>query len=156
MLNSVLQWLETTRVAHAVGESVLLTASLSAAHLIGFTLVMGGALLVDLRLLGMVLPRRPAADVAAPAGRIVALGLAISVITGVLLLSSKATTVIASGAFQLKMLLLLAAGVFHFAVQPWVARRAAGDGALLRTSGAAGLSLWLGLAVTACVFILFE
>ena len=49
LLDTALAWVEATGVAIAVGNSVSLTASLSAIHLIGVTLVGGGALVAGLR-----------------------------------------------------------------------------------------------------------
>jgi hypothetical protein len=155
LLHPVLSWLESTPLAHAVGESLMLTASLSAIHMLGFTLIMGGALLADLRLLGVVLHGRPPIEVAVPAGRAIGIGLILSLVTGLLLFSPKGAAVVENGFFQLKMLLLVAAGLFHYVALRGAVRRGAGT-VWLRAVGASGLSLWLGLAVAACAFILLE
>jgi hypothetical protein len=155
-LESVLAWVETTTVATTVGQSLLLTASLSAIHLLGFTLVTGGALVANLRLLGALLPQYPVIEITRPASRGIALGLAISIATGLLLFAGKATAVSANGTFQLKMLLLVAAALFHFTWHRRVARRGAASVRLLQVTGALGLSLWVGLALAGCAFILFE
>jgi hypothetical protein len=81
------------------------------------------------------------------------LGLAISVSTGLLLFAARATEVSMNGTFRLKMLLLVLAAFVHFVVQPSVA---AGAPQRVRAASAIGLALWLGLAVTACAFILLE
>jgi len=151
---SFFAWLESTAIARAVAESLPLTASLSAIHLLGFTLVLGGALLGNLKRLNVLLPRSAAADVVRPANRAIAIGLAISVTTGTLLFAARATTIGENGTFALKMLLLLAATVVHFSVgllhpaHELVARP--------RLGAAASLSLWIALAITACAFILLE
>ena len=44
---SLFSWLEATQVAQTIGQSLMLTAWLSATHLIGFTIVMGGAVLIN-------------------------------------------------------------------------------------------------------------
>jgi hypothetical protein len=155
-LESVLAWVETTTVATTVGQSLLLTASLSAIHLLGFTLVTGGALVANLRLLGALLPQYPVIEITRPASRGIAFGLAISIATGLLLFAGKATAVSANGTFQLKMLLLVAAALFHFTWHRRVARRGAACVRLLQVTGALGLSLWVGLALAGCAFILFE
>jgi hypothetical protein len=133
----------------------MLTASLSATHVVGFTLVMSGALVANLRPLGVLLARRPALDIVSSANRVILLGLAISIVTGALLFSARATEASANGTFRLKMALLLFAALFHFTVQH---RLSAPLGAMqtARAISAISLSLWLGLAVTACAFILLE
>ncbi len=153
----MLDWLQTTALAQGIAQSLMLTATLSAVHMLGFTLVTGSALLVNLRLLGAVLAERPAVEITRPASVVIGLGLLISVVTGLLLFSGRATRIAASDAFQVKMLLLLAAAGFHFFWARRVSLRRGGAGrALLRATGAIGLALWLGLAVAACIFILFE
>jgi len=62
-----------------------LTGALSSVHVIGFTLVTGGALVANLNLLGVLFPGRPPIEVTRPASRGIAAGLAISALTGLLL-----------------------------------------------------------------------
>ena len=156
-MHSLFDWIETTAVARDVASSAVLTAWLSATHVLGFTLVIGSALVANLRALGALLQRSTLRDVIAPANRAILIGLTISVATGALLFSARAAEAAANGAFQLKMLLLVAAAAFQFTILRAVAARErlpARNRAV--AAGAAGLSLWLGLAVTACAFILLE
>jgi hypothetical protein len=148
-MSELFGWIENTNLARTVASSVGLTASLSAIHVLGFTLVTSGALVANLRALGALFHERPIADVVRPANRAILTGLAISVSTGGLLFAARATEVGSDGIFELKMLFLGAAAAFHFTIHRRPARYAPAAGAL-------GLSLWLGLAVTACAFILFE
>ena len=149
-------WIETTSVARATAESLALTAALSAIHLLGFTLVMGSALLANLKRLGALLPRVSRAEVLRPANRAILLGLAISVATGALLFAARATTVSANGTFQLKMALLLTAAAFHFVVGRDEHVEGSVASPRARVGAALSLALWLALAVTACAFILLE
>ena len=155
-LASFFSWLETTDVARTIAESLLATASLSALHVIGFTLITGSALVANLRLLGVFLNQRPILEVTAPASRAIAVGLVVSVATGLLLFAARAASVSANGTFQVKMLLLVSAVVFHFAVHRNVTQRASVTAPLLRATGAVGLALWFGVAATGCAFILLE
>jgi hypothetical protein len=149
---TLFSWLEATGMATTIASSTTLTGALSAVHVVGFTLVMGGALVANLQSFGALFPRPQAIGFEASANRIILAGLAISLLTGTLLFSARATDVSANGTFQLKMLLLIAAALFHFAVR----RRAAARAGRARAVSAVGLALWLGLAVTACAFILLE
>ena len=85
-------WLEGTGVATTVRDSLMLTGALSAVHLIGFTLVTGGALVANLNLLG-VLFRDRAADRRDPArhARDCSRGWRSALLTGVLLFAPRAT-----------------------------------------------------------------
>jgi hypothetical protein len=153
---SVFQWFEATEAAMTIRDSLPLTAALSAAHLVGFTLVTGGALVSNLRLLGVLFPERPAVEITGPAARGIAVGLAVSVTSGVPLFSTRASSAGANSTFQMKMLLLLSAATFHYTVHRRMARHAAATPAVLRVTGGVGLSLWIGLALAGCAFILLE
>ena len=155
-LADLFAWLESTPVARSIGGSLPMIASLSAIHLLGFTLVTGGALVANLRLLGALLPRRPAADVTRPASLGIAIGLAVSIATGLLLFAWRAGELVSNGTFQVKMLLLVGATIFQFTLHRSVARRPAATVTSLRLTGGVGLALWLGLALAGCAFILFE
>jgi len=154
-MGALFAWLQNTSAAEAIGGSTLLTGSLSAVHVVGFMLVTGAALVTNLRALGVLLPTPQRDDFAAQANRVILLGLALSVLTGALLFSARATEVSTNGIFQLKMSLLLAAVLVHFVVTRNV-RTGAARGPLTRAAHALSLALWLGLAATACAFILLE
>jgi hypothetical protein len=148
--------IETTAVASAISQSVALTGGLSAIHLVGFTLLMGSAIVSNLRLTGALFADRPLAEIAVPTGRAIAVGLTISVVSGLLLFSARASAAAANRTFQLKMLLLVAAALFHFAVHRPVAARAPSGTMVVRATGVVGLALWIALALAGCAFILLE
>jgi len=145
-MDSALAWLQATTLAGTVRESIGLTSALSALHALGFTCIMGGALFANLGRLGVLFPSRPAHELVVPGSRLIALGLAINLPTGLLLFAPRATIAGHNTFFELKMLLLLTAA----AVQFGLLRRDS------RALGAAGLALWLGLASAAGAFILLE
>ena len=166
-MSSFFAWLEGTRLALTVRDSLILTGALSSVHLIGFTLVTGGALVANLNLLGVLFRGRPPIEVTRPASRGIALGLAISVLTGLLLFSARASVASVNWIFQLKMGLLGTAVLFHVFVHRRVAGaprhdHTAGPGALARSKSShrvtalVGLLLWTGLALAGCAFILLE
>jgi hypothetical protein len=155
-MSAILSWIEATRVATSVAESAALTAWLSAAHVVGFALVTGAALVANLRGLGALFPRAQASDVLVAANRAMLLGLALSAATGAPLFAARAADAGANGIFQLKMLLLLGAATFQFAI-------VGGHGSVERRSARASrvvsvvaLALWLGLALAAFAFLLLE
>jgi len=148
--------LEVSWLARAVSESQLATASLSAVHLLGFTLVMGSALVCALHLLGVLLPEQPSAAIVRPATRGLILGLCISAVTGGLLVLPRASSAAMNPVFRLKMLLLVAGLVAHaFAVAPLAARTTAGP-RTRRLAGLAEVVVWAGVALAGCAFILLE
>ena len=155
-MEALLAWLQATSIAAAVGDSIGLTATLSAVHLLGYIVVTGGAFVSNLRLLGVLLPGHPVLDVSRAATRGIAIGLLLSVATGVLLFAPRATVASANPIFRTKMLLLAAAVLFHFTVHRGVARRPIASSAALRTTGVVGGLLWMGVALAGAAFILLE
>jgi len=151
----MLETLQHSAVATAIANSLLLTASLSALHVAGFALVSGGALVSNLRLLGVLFPDRPVAEIVGPTRRGMAAGLLVSVVTGALLFSTRATAASQNEFFQVKMTLLVGALLMQFIVQ----RRLVDlrpDAATFKGAGALGLMLWLGVGLAGCAFILLE
>ena len=113
MLNTLLGWIENTRVATAVGQSLLLTGLISAVHLLGLTLLAGGAAVALAAIAG-----RPDAGTARVGdrrrgGEGDAGGLGVSVASGLLLFVPRATSAAGNSIFQRRML-LVAAAAFHF------------------------------------------
>ena len=155
-LASLFASLERTPLAKAIGSSTTLLASLSAVHLIGFTLIMGGAVVSNLRLAGMLFPMRTLGEIRRPAERGMLIGLLVSVTTGFLLFSARATDASRNSLFQIKMLALVAAVVCQFVLQPRVVPAEGDPGVGARSMGVIGLILWFALAVAACAFLLLE
>lgn len=154
-MSAILSWIETTRVATTVAESASLTAWLSAVHVVGFALASGAALVANLRGLGALLPRTDVSEVLVAANRAILLGLAISIATGAPLFAARATDAAANGAFQLKMLFLLAAVTVQLALVGGGAREPRSV-RVSRVASAVALALWLGLAWAAFAFLLLE
>ena len=152
----MLSALQSSWTAHTIAQSQMLTAGLSAVHLLGFTLVMGSAVVSNLRMLGAVFLDQPATAITRPASRALLLGACVSVTTGFLLFLPRAVGASRNDFFRVKILLLVAAALFHLVVQRRVAATASAAPGLSRMVGAVGLALWLGLAVAAGAFILIE
>ncbi|MEQ1760662.1 MAG: DUF6644 family protein [Vicinamibacterales bacterium] len=147
--------LERSGLARTIRDSFALTATLSAVHAVGFTLIMGGALLSNLRLAGALFRERPAGEVVLPGVRSIQAGLAISIVTGLLLFAPRAVAAAGSGMFRLKMLALITAVAVQFLVIRPAVRRGVRAGAA-RYLGIVGLAFWTSLALAACAYILLE
>ena len=110
---------------------------------------------MHLRLAGAVLRGTSVLDVARPAGRLIALGLTVSAVTGVLLFAGRASEIAANGIFQTKISLIVIAVAWQLVVHRRLTQTVP-SAETTRALGVIGLALWLGLAVTACAFILLE
>jgi hypothetical protein len=156
VINELASFLETTSVAAAIRQSVPLTGFLSGLHLIGMTLIGASALVSGLRTTRAAFADFPFSDVMRMTRRGIAIGVTISIVSGVLLFAPRASTAIGSGYFQIKMLLLAGALTFHFTIYQLLVGRGDGTAVATRVSGAVGAALWLAVILAGCSYILLE
>jgi hypothetical protein len=157
VLGPLVNWMEATSLAGTIRESSRITGALSACHLIGLTLIAGGAVVSNLARFGVLgeTETEHGAEATRPVARAMTVGLSISVATGLLLLAPRASTAVANSTFQLKMSLLAVAALLHFTLQR--ANRATPPvNGVLRAGGALELVLWFGVALAGCAYILLE
>jgi hypothetical protein len=147
--------IEKSTLAITIRDSTILTGGLSGLHLLGLTLLVGSVLVSTAVLAGLVVNGQPVAEITRAARRASIVGLCISVTTGLLLVSFRLTMSTASQAFQIKMLTLVAAAIFHFVVYVPAAR---GRRSFVSPGIAGGVAflLWFGVVLGGCAFILFE
>ncbi len=154
-MSSLFSAIEKSAIAMAIRDSTVLTGGLSGLHLIGLTLLVGSALVSSAALTGWVAGDQPVAEVTRTARRASIVGLCISIATGLLLVSFRLSMSLGNRAFQIKMLTLAVAALFHFFVYMPAAR---GRHALVprQLAGAFAFLLWFGVVLGGCAFILFE
>jgi hypothetical protein len=146
----LLSWLENTAPAAWARESMWAYPSIEAAHILGFTVLVGGAVMFDLRLLGFTrsLPVVAAAHHLLKWSR---LSLLLVVPTGVMLFMAHAVETWANPAFRLKLILLAAAGLNALVFHLWTFKSAEEWEQRLTTPGRAKVSALLSLIVWAGV-----
>lgn len=108
------QWLEQTYIGTKIRESLWLFPVIETVHIFGIILLVGGTSILDLRLMGLTFRDEPVSKLA---GRFLPwawTGFIIQVTTGTLMFSSEATKMYGNLGFQVKMLMILAAGVNAF------------------------------------------
>jgi len=105
----ILVWLENTFIANAIRTIPWLYPTFETGHYIGLSLLVGGIMLIDLRVLGFAraLPLKSMIGLLP----FVWVGFAINVFTGSMLFIYGATNFGPNRAFQLKMAFLVVAGV---------------------------------------------
>src|ERR1700737_406198 len=111
---AISQWLEQTSGGTAIRESLWLFPVIETVHIFGIILLVGGTSILDLRLMGLTFRDEPVTKLA---GRFLPwawAGFIIQVVTGFLMFASEATKMYVNTAFQIKMLMIVAAGVNAF------------------------------------------
>ena len=140
--------LQESALGHVMRSSPALYPAVEILHIIGFVVLVGSIVALDLRLLGLgrAIPISPMAQLLLPLSRF---GFLLAISMGFLLFSADAAHVVRNPAFQTK-LLLIAAALVNIAIAhagPW--RRIALWGAEAprgaRVTALVSLLLWLGI-----------
>ena len=143
------QWCENTSFVAALREIPWLVPTIQAVHVMGFTLIGGTVLVVNLRLLGVGLRHQPVAQVARDAERWLLISLAVILPSGFTLFMTEATKCYFYMAFWVKMTAFFLALVFTFTLHRKVAMAD-------ETSVSPRLSklvAWVSLSLWSCVGI---
>ncbi len=148
-MTETLIWLESTAIARAIREIPWMYAAFETTHYLGLAMLVGGIMLIDLRLLGFArrLPLPPMLGLLPW----VWAGFATNVVTGSLMFVYGATSFGTKRMFWLKMALMALAGlnalVFSVALArsggQWVAAGRAP--APIKLVATLSLALWLGV-----------
>ena len=153
MLPAFFEWLENTSGSIAIRESIMFYPLVETTHVLTLCLFLGMIAMLDLRLLGLALRRVPASQVA---GRLLpwaAAGFVVMVISGGLLFYSGPVRASRNIFFQVKMVMLVMAGlnafVFHRGIYRKIAvwDQDAVTPARAKVAGFLSLLLWAGVVV---------
>src|SRR5690348_16318215 len=108
--SDALSFIQSTALSHAISKSNhLLIAGFQVFHVMGFVLLLAALVLISLRLLGLILQRQTVSEVTHQGLRLLWSGLALAVISGVLMFIGSPKHYFYNPAFDVKMLLLIAA-----------------------------------------------
>jgi len=147
--------IEKSTLAVTIRDSTVLTGTLSGIHLIGLTLLVGSVLVSSAGLAGLIASDQSVAELTRATRRASIVGLIISISTGLLLVSFRLVMSTATRSFQIKMLMLVVAALFHFLVFV-PAARGQRSAVSTRLAGVTAFLLWFAVVLAGCSFILFE
>jgi Family of unknown function (DUF6644) len=145
------QWMEQTPVGAAVRDSLWLFPIIETVHIFGIILLVGATSILDLRLMGLTFRDEAVSKLAERFLPWAWAGFTIQVVTGLLLFSSEATKMYDNLGFQIKMLLIVVAGlnafVFHSIAYQSVGKWDNDPKAPLsaRAAGLISILLWFGI-----------
>jgi hypothetical protein len=151
MIETFFSSLEQLPIAVTIAENGWYFPLIESVHVMALAVVFGSISMLDLRLLGVRLADRDVADLTREILPWTWVAFVVAAITGSLLFASAATRYMYLWPLQLKMLLLLAAGinmlVFHFLPYRSVARWGKNPVPPLaaRLAGGISLVLWIGV-----------
>ena len=144
----VLDWIQSTALSHWISKSNhLLIAGLQVIHVMGFILLLASLVLISLRLLGLTFKQQTVPQVAKEATRLIWVGLAMAVGTGVLMFIGSPRHYFYNPAFDVKMLLLLLAVIVQARLFGKVAASETQKPWLARTAVALSLVFWFAVSM---------
>jgi hypothetical protein len=136
-------WCQRTPLALTLRNSILAAPILDVFHLLGLALLCGPVLILNLRLMGLALPGRAAAEIRAALMPWFWRGFALSALSGVPFFIANAIKCYNGTPFYVKMSLLAMAITF----QTTVVRSAADSGDRARLPALVSTVLWTGVPV---------
>jgi hypothetical protein len=148
------QVLEESAVGTGIAESILLFPVIEAVHLLGLAFSVGLLLIVDLRLLGWILPKVPSQDVLQQLRPWILSGFGVTFFSGALLFASGATRFIVNPAFLIKFVFIALAGLNAWYFEHRLATGSKDWGnsirlpSAVRRAGLASLGLWALVLLT--------
>jgi len=141
-------WANKTALGAAINDSTWLFPAIEGIHIVALALLLGAALLLNLRLLGVMMRNRSLPILARELEPWTLSSLVIILLTGVLLFFSEALRLFQSTPFRIKMVLLLTAIVFHYTVSRRLMTRENGLPRMLKGAAAVtGIALWIGVGL---------
>jgi hypothetical protein len=144
----VLDWIQSARLSHWISKSNhLLIAGFQVIHVMGFILLLASLVLISLRLLGLSFKQQTVPQVAKEATRLIWVGLAMAVATGVLMFIGSPRHYFYNPAFDVKMLLLLLAVIVQALLFGQVAASETQKPWLARTAVALSLVFWFAVSM---------
>jgi hypothetical protein len=111
------RWLEKSSLIMALNGSKYGSAIVEVTHYIGFFLLVGAIVVVDLRLLGVVKGRQSASQLGEQVFPLMWTGLGLSALTGFIMFAGSATQYYANSLFYLKLAVVLLGIVTGITVQ---------------------------------------
>lgn len=153
-LTSWLKSLEGSGVASSLRSSLYYFPFLESVHVMALAVVFGTIVVVDLRALGLASRQRPFTRMSSELLRLTWGAFAVSLLTGALMFTTNARVYAHNTAFQVKMLLLLCAGLnmvaFHLTAGRSVARwdTAPRAPAIGRATALLSIVLWVAIIFT--------
>lgn len=141
------EWVDGTWLNKVINDSNWLFPAIEGVHIVALALLFGTVIVLNLRLLGTTMRYRPASQLVRELEPWTLCSLIVILSTGALLFAAEATRSFHSSPFRIKMVLLVSAVVFHYAVSKRLLNRADAPGNSILTKGAAvlGIALWLGV-----------
>ena len=146
-LLNTFHWFEATRIGTYGRHSTYFFPSVEVVHLFGLTLLLGTVLVLNLRLLGAIMPRSSIPEIARATAPLLWTGATLALGSGLFLFLAEAIKCYYNVAFWYKMGSLISAVVFQLIVHQKLKVAAGPSTGFTKGTGAISLVLWFGVAL---------
>ncbi|MGB9069017.1 MAG: DUF6644 family protein [Candidatus Acidiferrales bacterium] len=147
MFARFLQWLYDTHFSGMMRESLWAEPIVETIHVLTLTLFLGFAVMLDMRLLGVVLKRRRMSEVLAQFNPWLFAGFAVMILTGMLLFCGDPISFWSTTFFKVKMIMLVLAGLNVLIFNATIGRKVAQWDLDPRTPGQAKIAAVVSLVL---------
>jgi Family of unknown function (DUF6644) len=142
------RWCDSTWLGETIRGSRLYFPIIETFHLLALTILFGAVIVLNLRLCRIIMRNQPVIQVAQDLSPWAKWSLVVILVSGIMLFLSEAMKCYASKPFQVKMLFLFAALIFHFTIHRKVTKRDRDPGLFSGLFvGGINLFLWLGVGL---------
>jgi len=146
-MTGFLEWCQTNALSQLMNSAKWTFPTVEIFHIAGVVVIFGSMLVLNLRIFGRILQAEPVPQVALGLAPVTKFGLVAQVVSGPLLFMNAAMRLYENTPFRLKMLLLVIALSYHFAVHLPLALDYKGSASRLRFSAAVSMTLWIGMTL---------
>jgi uncharacterized membrane protein len=147
VLLPLFHWVDTSWLSREIRASTWQFAIFEMIHLLGLTMVLGSLMVLDLRLLGVGMRRLRVAKLARDLSAWMRSGLAVILLSGMLLFFGEPMKLYGSPWFHVKMVLLALAILFQFTVLRGVTNGKKASPILSKLAAVVSLVLWFGVGL---------
>jgi hypothetical protein len=142
------KWCDSTWLGETIRNSRIYFPVIETFHLLALTVLFGAVIVLNLRLCRIIMRHQPVQQLAKDLSPWALWSLVVILGSGILLFLSEAMKCYASKPFQVKMLFLFAALIFHFTIHRKVSRSDREPGLLSGLFvGSVNFLLWFGVGV---------
>jgi hypothetical protein len=141
------EWCQHTALATAIRSALWPFPVIEIFHIAGMVVVFGAMLVLNLRVFGLILRSEPVSQIAQDLTPFTLTGLGVQFVSGSLMFVTSAMKFTDNAVFGIKIVLVIAAVSYHFAVHRKVAIAEDTPAGRLRLSAAVSLVLWAGVVL---------
>jgi hypothetical protein len=146
-MTGFIEWCQTNALSQLMNSAKWPFPAVEIFHIAGLVLIFGSMLVLNLRIFGRMLRAQPVPQVARGLAPVTKFGLVGQIVSGPLLLMNAAMRLSENTSFRLKMLLLIIALSYHFAVHLPLALDSEGPAFRLRLSATVSMLLWISMTL---------